>query len=169
MTRTDPKGELAPRLVKYLLNHRKHATYWNSTRDTGSGDRSAWPSISKASGEDKPDVTVEVLLDGKKQKEVHITAADLFTFDNKFVLHGDAVTTGKHELQLRKKGSGPLYYDAYLTTFTLEDWIGRGRAWKCRSIARSTNYMRDDKTIQVAGGRGQAVGQRVEKYQARSN
>ena len=61
----------------------------------------------RASGEDKPDVTVEVLLDGKKQKEVHITAADLFTFDNKFVLHGDAVTTGKHELQLRKKGSRP--------------------------------------------------------------
>ena len=35
-------------------------------------------------------MTVEVWLDGKKQKEVQITAADLFTFDNKFVLHGDA-------------------------------------------------------------------------------
>ncbi|MFW5693286.1 MAG: alpha-2-macroglobulin family protein, partial [Thermoguttaceae bacterium] len=34
LSRTDPKGELAPRLVKYLLNNRKHATYWNSTRDT---------------------------------------------------------------------------------------------------------------------------------------
>ncbi len=34
LTKTDPKGELAPKLVKYLLNNRKHATYWNSTRDT---------------------------------------------------------------------------------------------------------------------------------------
>ena len=34
LARTDPKGELAPRLVKYLLNNRKNATYWNSTRDT---------------------------------------------------------------------------------------------------------------------------------------
>ena len=24
----------ASRLVKYLLNNRKHASYWNSTRDT---------------------------------------------------------------------------------------------------------------------------------------
>ena len=35
------KGELAPRLVKYLLNNRKHATYWNSTRDTALCDRGA--------------------------------------------------------------------------------------------------------------------------------
>src|SRR5262249_36847366 len=34
LARTDPHGELAPRLVKYLLNNRRHGTYWNSTRDT---------------------------------------------------------------------------------------------------------------------------------------
>ena len=34
LAKTDPKGERASRLVKYLLNNRKHATYWNSTRDT---------------------------------------------------------------------------------------------------------------------------------------
>ena len=34
LARTDPKGELARRMVKYLLNNRKNATYWNSTRDT---------------------------------------------------------------------------------------------------------------------------------------
>ncbi len=39
LAKTDPKGEKAPRLVKYLLNNRKHATYWNSTRDTAVCDR----------------------------------------------------------------------------------------------------------------------------------
>ena len=34
LAKTDPKGSLAPRLVKYLLNNRKNATYWESTRDT---------------------------------------------------------------------------------------------------------------------------------------
>ena len=34
LCRTDPTGWKAPGLVKYLLNNRKHATYWNSTRDT---------------------------------------------------------------------------------------------------------------------------------------
>ncbi len=162
LTRTDPKGALAPRLVKYLLNHRKHATYWNSTRDTGLAIE-ALAEYLKASGEDKPDETVEVLLDGKQQKDVHITAADLFMFDNKFVLHGDAVSTGKHELQLRKKGAGSLYYDAYLTTFALEDWIGHA-GLEVRVNRKLYKLERDDKTIQVAGGHGQAVGQRVEKY-----
>ncbi|MBQ7649765.1 MAG: hypothetical protein IJS15_02340, partial [Victivallales bacterium] len=31
---TEPKSDVAPRMVKYLLNNRKHGTYWNSTRDT---------------------------------------------------------------------------------------------------------------------------------------
>ena len=34
LARTNPKDEKASRLVKYLLNNRKHSTYWNSTRDT---------------------------------------------------------------------------------------------------------------------------------------
>ena len=90
LARTDPKDELAPRLVKYLLNNRKHATYWNSTRDTAFCIE-ALADYLKASGEDRPDMTVEVWLDGKKHKEVKITPANLFTFDNKFVLDGDAV------------------------------------------------------------------------------
>ncbi len=76
--------------MKYLLNNRKHATYWNSTRDTAVCIE-ALADYLKASGEDKPDLTVEVWLDGKKQKEVKINAENLFTFDNTFVLAGDAV------------------------------------------------------------------------------
>src|SRR5258708_28401716 len=33
LARTSPKDEKASRLVKYLLNNRQHATFWNSTRD----------------------------------------------------------------------------------------------------------------------------------------
>ena len=34
LSRTDPHGEVAARLAKYLITNRKHASYWNSTRDT---------------------------------------------------------------------------------------------------------------------------------------
>ncbi len=34
LSAVEPKNEVAPKLVKYLLNNRKHATYWNSTRDS---------------------------------------------------------------------------------------------------------------------------------------
>ncbi|MCY2924675.1 MAG: alpha-2-macroglobulin, partial [Planctomycetota bacterium] len=116
----DGKGVKASRLVKYLLNNRKNATYWNSTRDTALCVESFADYI-RASGEDKPDMTVQVLLDGKGVKEVKIDKSNLFVFDNKLVLEGPAVTTGKHTVTMVKKGTGPLYFNAYLTNFTLED------------------------------------------------
>ena len=64
----EPKSPVAPRLVKYLINNRKHATYWNSTRDTALVIEALADYI-KASGEDKPDLTVEVWVDGQKRKE----------------------------------------------------------------------------------------------------
>ena len=60
----------------------------------------------KASGEDRPDMTVEVWLDGKKRKEVQDHRDNLFTFDNKLVLDGDAVETGEHTLEISASGHG---------------------------------------------------------------
>src|SRR6185369_7915295 len=57
---TDPKSEKASRLVKYLLNNRRHATYWNSTRDTAICVE-AMAEYLTASGEDAPDMQLEVL------------------------------------------------------------------------------------------------------------
>ncbi len=122
LAKTDPKGEVARRLVKYLLNNRKNATYWNSTRDTAVCVE-AMADFLKASGEERPEMTVEVWLDGQLQKAVEVTPATLFTFDNKFVLDGAAVKDGQHVVELRKKGKGPLYFNGYLTNFTLEDPI----------------------------------------------
>ncbi len=160
---TDPHGERAARLVKYLLNNRKHASYWNSTRDTALCIE-ALADFLKASGEDRPDLTVEVWLDGTKRKEVKITAADLFTFDNKLVLTGDAVTTGQHTLELKRRGTGPLYWNAYVTNFTLEDHITRaGLELKVRR--KYYKLTRVEKTIKAAGSSGQVLDQKVEKYE----
>src|SRR5260370_15614476 len=101
------------------MNNRKHATYWNSTRDTATCIE-AMAEYLKASGEDKPDLTVEILLDGKKVKEAKIDKSNLFTFDNQLLMVGDAVEAGKHTLEVRKKGSRPVYFQAYLTKLTLE-------------------------------------------------
>ena len=66
--------------------------------DPRHGDRASrpWPTSCAASGEQRPEMTVEVFYDGKLQKAVEITPQTLFTFDNKFVLEGEAVTAGKH-------------------------------------------------------------------------
>jgi len=162
LARTDPKGELASRLVKYLLNNRKHATYWNSTRDTAICVE-AMADYLRASGETQPEMTVEVYWDGKLQKAVEITPKTLFQFDNKFVLDGEAVPAGKHEVELKKKGTGPLYYNGYLTNFTLEDFITKA-GLEIKVQRKYCKLKEVDKKIKAAGSRGQVVDQKVEKY-----
>jgi alpha-2-macroglobulin len=160
LSRTEPKSEKTSRLAKYLLNNRKHATYWNSPRDTAIAIE-ALAEYFVASGEDRPQMTVEVYVDGKKLKEVAIDAQNLFTFDNKATLAGDALAAGVHKVELRKRGKGPLYFNAYLTNFTLEDFITHAGL----EIKVERNYyklVRDDRTTNVPGSRGQVVGERTE-------
>ncbi len=163
LSRVDAKGEKAPRLVKYLLNNRKHGTYWNSTRDTAIAVE-AFADYLKASGETEPDMVVELWLDGEKRKEVEINKDNLFTYDNKFVLTGEEVKDGKHEIELRRRGKGPVYFNAYLTNFTLEDFITKA-GLEVKVQRKYYKLKPVDKQIKVAGDRGQALDQKVEKYE----
>jgi len=162
LSRTDPKGDVASGLVKYLLNNRKHATYWQNSRDTAIVIE-AIAEYLKASGENKPNVTVEVLVDGRLLKEETITAKNLFQFDNKVILKGDALSSGEHTIELRKKGDGPLYANAYLTNFTLEDFITK--AGLEIKVERSVyKLIPEARKALVQGDRGQAIEQNVEAF-----
>ncbi len=160
---TDPKGKTPSRLVKYLLNNRRHGTYWNSTRDTAYCVE-AFADYIKASGEDSPDMTVEIVIDGKVVKSVKIDKSNLFTFDNKLVMEGQAVTTGEHEITIRRKGTGAVYFNAYLTNFTLQDPISKA-GLEIKVTRKYYKLVPVKKTVKMAGSRGQAVDQRVEKYE----
>ncbi len=160
---TDPDSEVAPRLVKYLLNNRKHATYWNSTRDTALVVE-AFADFLKATGEDEPDLTVEVWVDGEKRKEVTINSENLFTFDNKLILAGKQLSAGRHTVEIRKQGNSPLYYNGYLTNFTLEDHI-TATGLELKVERRYFKLTPTEKRKNVPGSRGQVVSQPVEKYQ----
>ena len=158
LARTDPKGATAPALVKYLLNNRKHATYWNSTRDTALCVE-AMAEYLTASGEDQPDMTVIIALDGKERKRVKIDPKNLFSFDNAFVVTGKDVESGAHTLEVQRTGRGPVYFNAYLTYFSQEDPIRRaGLEVKVnRKLYRVHSEARTD---EVAGARGQVVEQK---------
>jgi len=162
LARTAPQAPRTAGLVKYLLNNRRHATYWNSTRDTAYAIE-ALAEYWNASGEDQPNQTIEVWLDGQKAKEVQVTRENLFSFDNKFVLFGDAVETGDHTVELRRQGGGPVYFNAYVSNFTLEDQIAKA-GLEVRVNRKYYKLTRADKQVAVAGSRGQAVLQKVEKY-----
>jgi hypothetical protein len=111
-------------------------------------------------------MTVEVWLDGRLEKAVEITPATLFTFDNRFVIEGQKLASGKHTVELRRKGRGPLYYNGYLTNFTREDFITK--AGLEIKVQRKYYLLEPiQATVQAAGSRGQAVDQKVEKYRRR--
>jgi len=159
---TDPKGRLASRLTKYILNNREHGSYWRSTRDTAYNVE-ALADYLKASGEDRPDLAVTIAVDGKVRKEVTITPANLFGFDASLVLEGAELDSGEHAVTFTRKGKGPLYYNTYLANFTLEDPIARA-GLEVKVDRQVYRLIPDDKAVDVAGGRGEAVSQRVEKY-----
>ncbi|MCI0684580.1 MAG: MG2 domain-containing protein [Gemmataceae bacterium] len=159
---TSPRDEKAAGLVKYLLNNRKHSTYWNSTRDTALCIE-AMADYLKASGEDRPDMTVEVWLDGKKHKEVQINQQNLFTFDNKLVLEGDRISAGKHTLEIKRRGSGPVYWNAYQTNFTLEDFITKA-GLEVKVNRKYYRLDRVDEKIKTSGAKGQVLDQKIDKY-----
>src|SRR5262249_3116657 len=79
------------------------------------------------------------------------------------VLIGDAVDTGKHTVEIRRTGSGPVYFNAYLTNFALQDHITRA-GLEVKVNRKYFKLTAVDKKVKVSGSRGQALDQKVEKY-----
>ncbi len=151
----DPEGRVAPRLVKYLLNNRKHATYWNSTRDTALVVE-AFADYLRASGEGSDNVQGEVWLDGKRLGSVAFTPETLFTAETTVKIAGNAVPAGKQKLEIKRSGNGPLYYSVYATNFTLEEEIQPAGL----EVKITRRYYLLDSTkrdITMAGSRGQII------------
>ena len=122
LSAVDPQGQTAPRVVKYLLNNRKHATYWNSTRDTALVVE-AFADYIAVSGEMQPNMRAEVYLSGKRLGTVDFTPENLFDVNNTIEIRGTAVPAGEQTLEIRRVGKGNLYWNAYATNFTLEEEI----------------------------------------------
>jgi alpha-2-macroglobulin len=162
LAKVDPRGKRAAWLAKYILINRKHATYWTSVVDTGLCVEALCEFIQN-SGESKPDMNVEVLFDGKVLKKVEINADNMFDIDNSIKLSGKKLTSGKHKVEIRRQGKGAVYFNTYVSYFTMEDFIKR--AGLDLKIKRQYFKLVPIKAQgQVRGSRGQALMVGVEKY-----
>ena len=162
LARTDPKGELTSRLVKYVLNNRKHGSYWNSTRDTAFCIE-ALADYMRASGEDRPDMTVAIAPrrpDAQGGED-----------------HAGRLVPLRQRLRARRQGRQDRLahdlFDQVRQRPTLLQCLPeqlharrsdhpRGPGYKGRSKGLSAEERR--RTVSVAGGHGQALGQKVEHY-----
>lgn len=158
----EPESPDARGLVKYLINNRRHSTYWNSTRDTAYCIEAIGDFL-KASKEGDPNLTVEVLFNGKPLKTVEITKDNLFSFDNTAVIAGDILTGGEHTVELRKKGDGPLYANAYVEYFTLEDFITKA-GLEVKVDRTYHKLVPETKVIDAVDSKGQAIDQKRAAY-----
>lgn len=150
-------------LVKYLVNNRKHSTYWESTRDTAFAVE-AIAAYFKASGEDASEMDVRVILDDKEIRAIKITKENLFAFDGTVVLSGEAVTSGGHRLVLDKAGSkGTLYANVYLEVFTLEDKL-RAAGLEVKVARHVSRLIPLEKESEVPDSSGLVVKQQVERF-----
>jgi len=164
LTKIEPKSEISPKLIKWLLNNRKNGYYWRSTSDT-TMVLSAMSDYVVASGEGNADYTLTLDFDnGKSVKTVKINKDNFFTFDNKFVIEGAAIGSGKHTLKITKEGPGALYYNSYLSYFTKE-----------RNIAAAGLELKVDRkyfklqqikyVVDVEGSEGQTVKEERLRYE----
>ncbi|MEM7479474.1 MAG: alpha-2-macroglobulin family protein, partial [Planctomycetota bacterium] len=118
----DPEDINAPRIVKYLLNNRKHATYWNSTRDTALVVES-FADYLNATKELNAESMVKVYLGDKLVGSVEFTKDNLFEVNNTIQIAANAVPSGEHQLRIERSGNANLYWNVYSRNFTREEEI----------------------------------------------
>ncbi|RYD25019.1 MAG: hypothetical protein EOP87_25150 [Verrucomicrobiaceae bacterium] len=150
-------------LVKYLVNNRKNGHYWESTRDTAYAIE-AIAGYMKASGEDAPEMEVEVAMDGKTLGKVAVNRDNLFSFDGTFTLTGKDVSPGRHEIGIQRTGGGAVYANAYLEVFSLEDRL-REAGLEVKVSRKISRIKETGKQSDTVGRTGQPVSQQEERLQ----
>lgn len=119
--RTQPKSELIPMIVKWLVDNRE-GNRWKSTRDTAIAVL-ALTDYLKFSGEMNPEYTAKLNINGKIVKEWKITKKDIFDYGKTFILNDPDIPVGEFNISIEKDGMGELYYGASLKYFTKEEDI----------------------------------------------
>jgi uncharacterized protein YfaS (alpha-2-macroglobulin family) len=106
---------------------------------------------------------VEVLIGGQSKRKITINRENLFSFDGTVTLTGNDVTTGKHQITIKRTGNGSVYANAYLEVFTLEDKL-RAAGLEVKVSRRITKLIPLDHETEVPDSTGLIVKQQVERF-----
>jgi len=159
---SEPNSNKAAWLVKYLLNNRKHGTYWYSTKDTAYCVE-AFGDYLKNTQQLKPDMKVKVLFDGKNIFNQKITQNNLFSFNNTINIAKDKLKSGTHKIKIKKKGNSPLYVNSYLQYFSLEDFIEK-TGLEVKVERKFYKLIPEKSSVYVADKNNNLYRQSTEKY-----
>jgi hypothetical protein len=118
----DPQNKLIEPVTNWLVKNRRGAQ-WSNTRDTAITVL-ALNDYLRASGEAKPDLEYEVLVNGSSAISRRLTAADALSAPSRFNIPRELIRDGANDILIRRKGgTSPLYFAAEASFFSLEEPI----------------------------------------------
>lgn len=118
----DPQNKLVEPVTNWLIKNRRGAQ-WSNTRDTAITVL-ALNDYLRATGEAKPDLEYEVLVNGNSVVTKRLTAADALTAPSQFSIPRELIRDGANDIRIRRTGgSSPLYFAAHASFFSLEEPI----------------------------------------------
>jgi alpha-2-macroglobulin len=162
MLAIDPKNTLVQPVMTWLVRNRRGAQ-WNDTRDTAIVVL-ALTDYMKVMGETQTDFGWTLFVNGKSVAEKTSSAKDASPLaPSEILVPAKLLQDGANEIRIERKGSGPLYYSAYLSYYSLEDPIPpagneifvkreyfryRGRPTLLKGLVYDKVLLKDGETLQ---------------------
>lgn len=117
----DPTNERIEPVVNWLVKERR-AGRWSNTRDTAYSIL-ALTSYLQKSKELEGDVTVRILVNGRKAGEARFDAKKSLSQATVWKVERSMLKEGANEIRLEKSGARPVYFSVDATFFSLEEPI----------------------------------------------
>ena len=109
LSKVNPDSPLLPKAAFWLVTHRNEGYWWDSTKQTAFVVYGLIDFL-KASGELKPNYSVEVLVNDKSVLTKRFTEADAFSPASATVRLGPEQLGPNNSVVIRKQGQGRLYW-----------------------------------------------------------
>ncbi len=115
----DPKNKLIEPVTNWLIKNRRGAQ-WNSTRDTAIVVL-AMNDYLRVSGELKPELEYELIVNGKSLAKKKVSGPDVFNAPSRFTIDPKLIKDANEIRILRKQGDTPIYFAVEAKFFSLEE------------------------------------------------
>ena len=117
----DPQNKLVEPVANWLIKNRRGAQ-WSNTRATAIVVL-AMNDYLRVSGELKPELEYELMVNGKSIAKKKVSGADVFNAPNRFTIDPKLVKDANEIRIVRKRGDAPIYFAIEARFFSLEEPI----------------------------------------------